>query len=45
MADQIVSTEAFRPERRFADAVKGLHVWGAKVIRSQALAVLFANKP
>jgi N4-gp56 family major capsid protein len=45
MADQIVSTEAYRPERRFADAVKGLHVWGVKVIRSQALAVLFANKP
>jgi N4-gp56 family major capsid protein len=45
LADQIVSTEAFRPERRFADAVKGLHVWGTKVIRSQALAVLFANKP
>jgi len=45
MADQIVSTEAFRPERRFADAVKGLHVWGAKVIRSQALSVLFADRP
>jgi hypothetical protein len=45
MADQIISTEAYRPEKRFADAVKGLHVWGSKVIRSQALSVLFANKP
>ena len=31
-AEQIVSTEAYRPEKRFADAVKGLHVYGAKVV-------------
>lgn len=43
-ADQIVSVEAFRMERRFSDAVKGLHVYGAKTIRPQALAVLTANK-
>jgi N4-gp56 family major capsid protein len=43
-ADQIVKVEAFRPEKRFSDAVKGLHVYGAKVIRPQALAVLTANK-
>lgn len=43
-ADQIVSVESYRMEKRFADAVKGLHVYGAKVIRPQALAVLTANK-
>jgi hypothetical protein len=44
MADQIVETEAYRPEKRFGDAVKGLHVWGVKVIRPEALAVLHANR-
>lgn len=32
-ADQINKTEAYRPETGFQDAVKGLHVWGAKVMR------------
>ncbi len=36
-AEQILKVEAYRPERRFADAVKGLHVYGAKVVRPQAL--------
>ena len=31
-AEQINSVEAYRPESRFADAVKGLHLYGAKVI-------------
>lgn len=31
-ADQISEVEAYRPEKRFADAVKGLHLYGAKVI-------------
>lgn len=31
-AEQISSVEAYRPESRFADAVKGLHLYGAKVI-------------
>jgi hypothetical protein len=44
MADQIVLTVAYTPEKRFGDAVKGLHVWGTKVVRPQALAVLFAQK-
>jgi hypothetical protein len=39
-ASQITKTEAYRPEKRFADAVKGLHVYGAKVVRPSALAVL-----
>lgn len=30
-AEQIVKTEAYRPEQLFADAVKGLQVYGAKV--------------
>lgn len=38
-AEQIVSTEAVRLEKRFADGVKGLHVYGAKVVRTTALAV------
>jgi len=29
MAEQITQMEAFRPERRFGDAVKGLYVYGA----------------
>jgi N4-gp56 family major capsid protein len=39
-AEQIVSTEAVRLEKRFADGVKGLHVYGAKVVRPTALAVV-----
>lgn len=31
-AEQIKSVEAYRPELRFADAVKGLHLYGAKLI-------------
>lgn len=38
-ADQILKTVAYSPERRFGDAVKGLHVYGAKVIRPEALVV------
>jgi len=37
-AEQIVSTEAFRMEKRFADGVKGLHLYGSKVVRPTALA-------
>jgi hypothetical protein len=31
-ANQIVKTEAFRPQARFSDAVKGLHVYGTAAI-------------
>lgn len=34
-AEQIVQTEAYRPEQLFADAVKGLQVYGAKVTISK----------
>ena len=31
-AEQLSEIDAYRPEKRFADAVKGLHLYGAKVI-------------
>lgn len=43
-AEQINTVEAYRPEKRFADAVKGLHLYGAKLIRPEAIAVLTANR-
>lgn len=39
-AEQINSVEAARMEKRFADMVKGLHLYGAKVVRPTALAVV-----
>lgn len=45
LAEQINGVEAYRPQLRFGDAVKGLHLYGFKVIRPQALAVLTADKP
>jgi len=44
-AEQIVETEAYRPERRFGDALKGLHVYGGKVVRPEALAVAHVVRP
>ncbi len=44
-AEQIAQVEAYRPEKRFADAVKGLHLYGCKLIRPSGIAVLTANKP
>lgn len=43
-ADSTNKVEAYRPEKRFADAVKGLHVYGAKVTRPDALALLTCRK-
>lgn len=43
-AEQIVKVEAFRPEKAFSDAVKGLHVYGGKLVRPTAWAVLTANR-
>lgn len=37
-AEQIVSLEADRMEKRFADMVKGLHVYGAAVVRPTGVA-------
>ena len=39
-AEQIVETGAYRPEKRFADAVKGLHVYGAKVTDGKQIAAI-----
>lgn len=38
-AEQIAKVEAYRPEKRFGDALKGLHLYGAKVLRPTALVV------
>jgi len=39
LAEQVRSVEAYRVEKKFADGVKGLHVYGAKVTRATALVV------
>lgn len=43
-AEQILDVQSYKPEKRFGDAVKGLHVYGAKVLRPAALAEIIANK-
>ncbi|MCL2837917.1 MAG: hypothetical protein FWE04_02470 [Oscillospiraceae bacterium] len=43
-AGQIDETEAYRPEGLFADAVKGLYTYGAKVVRPKEMVVLRAHK-
>lgn len=43
-AQQILKVVPYNPERRFGDALKGLHVYGAKVIRPNNLACLVANR-
>jgi hypothetical protein len=42
-AEQINKTEAYRPQSSFADAVKGLHLYGAKLVRPEAIAVATAS--
>lgn len=39
-AEQINKVEAYRPQNSFSDAIKGLHLYGAKVVRPEALAVM-----
>ena len=36
-AEQIIETVAFSPEKRFGDALKGLHVYGVKVVKPNEL--------
>lgn len=43
-AEQILDVKTYQPEKRFGDAVKGLHVYGAKVVRPDALAMMVANR-
>jgi hypothetical protein len=42
-AEQIVKVEAYRPEATFADALKGLHVYGGKLVYPEAVAIAYAQ--
>lgn len=44
-ADNVKETEAYRPPDRFSDAVKGLYLYGAKVVRPYGLAAGFFQMP
>lgn len=44
-AEQFSEIDAYRPEKRFADAVKGLHLYGAKVIYPKEMAVIMISLP
>lgn len=39
-AEQLSEIDAYRPEKRFADAVKGLHLYGAKVVYPSEMVLL-----
>ncbi len=39
-AEQLSEIEAYRPEKRFSDAVKGLHLYGAKVVYPAEMVLL-----
>ena len=43
-ADQIVKTEAVRNTARFGDNLRGLHVYGIKVVRPTALAAVHISR-
>ncbi len=43
-AEQLNSVEAYRPELRFADGVKGLHLYGAKIIYTDEIVLLNLTK-
>jgi hypothetical protein len=43
LAEQINKTEAYRPESSFSDAVKGLLLFGAKLIRPEMLATCIVD--
>lgn len=42
-AEQISKTEAYRPQSSFADAIKGLHLYGGKLVRPDGLAYITAS--
>ena len=42
-AEQIIKTEGYRMESRFADGVKGLHVYGAKVTDGSQIAAMYCS--
>ena len=39
-AEQLSEVEAYRPELRFADAMKGLHLYGAKIVYPEEMVLL-----
>lgn len=43
-AEAMLNFEAFRPEKRFSDAVKGLYVYGGKVLRPDMTLAIYADK-
>lgn len=43
--EQIVQTEALRLQTTFADGVRGLHVYGAKLVRPDCIAVAGVARP
>jgi hypothetical protein len=43
-AEQIRKVEAYRPENAFSDAIKGLHLYGFKLIRTNGLATAVASQ-
>jgi hypothetical protein len=43
LASQINEPEAFRSQKQFADVLRGLHLYGAKVVRPAALACATVN--
>lgn len=43
-AEQVTEVEGYRPEARFGDAMKGLHLYGGKVTRPSGLALLVCSK-
>jgi N4-gp56 family major capsid protein len=43
MAEQINKTEAYRPQSSFSDAIKGLALYGAKLLRPDNLAIAFVD--
>jgi hypothetical protein len=42
-AEQILETEALRLQSTIADAIRGLHVYGGKLLRPTGIAVAFVN--
>ena len=44
-ADQISEVEAYRPEKRFADAIKGLHLYGARIVYPKELINIVVELP
>lgn len=42
-AQQINKVEAYRPQSSFSDAVKGLHVYGYKLVRPDGIATMVAS--